>query len=182
MHKNNYLRNIHSRNYGFTLLEILMVIAVLGIITVLGISFLGKRDRPALQEGQTSFAQSLERVRTLVRRYAYDYVLTIATDNKSYIFKAQTTKSSGTQAAVTNSAPDISGKMPDTVRLKLGTTSSFILTNPIYLAPYSRLGTGGAPICFEFSNTASTLKTATDLVGITGKVVNRAISTATPCN
>jgi prepilin-type N-terminal cleavage/methylation domain-containing protein len=165
---------------GFTLLEALVVIAALGIITALAIgSFTSGRDKQAVREGQTSFAQSIERVRTLVRRFGYNYKLTIASDKKSYTLSAQTV---GTGAAVTNSAPDIKGIMPGTVKLQLGTGSTFDITKPIYLAPFSRLGTGTVPICFEILSTVSSYKTAIDLVGVTGKVVSRAISNATPCN
>lgn len=169
-----------SRNQGFTIIEMLVVLAILGIITAIGIGTLNSgRDKRFVQEGQTAFAQSVERVRSLVRRFGYDYKLTIAADNKSYVFKPQTTS---TAAAVTNSAPDVTGTMPATVTLKLGTGSSFNLLNPIYLAPFGRLASGGAPICFEVLSTTTSLKSAIDLVGVTGKVVTRAISTATPCN
>jgi prepilin-type N-terminal cleavage/methylation domain-containing protein len=167
------------RQQGFTLIEALVVIAILGIITALAAgSVTAGRDQRAVKEGQTTFAQSIERVRSLVRRFGYNYKLTIAADNKSYSFTAQTL--SGT--AVTNSAPDIKGVMPSTTKLQLGTGSTFDITKPIYLAPFSRLGTGTIPICFEILSTSSSLKTAIDLVGVTGKVVTRAISNATPCN
>ncbi len=165
---------------GFTLIEALIVLAILGVITALAISsFTSGRDKQAVKEGQTSFAQSIERVRSLVRRYGYDYKLTIATDNKSYTFSSQTV---GAGAAVANSAPDIKGVMPSSVKLQLGTGSTFNIAKPIYLAPFSRLGTGTVPICFEILSTVSSYKTAIDLVGVTGKVVSRAISNATPCN
>jgi type IV pilus assembly protein PilA len=169
-----------SRIQGFTIIEMLIVLAILGIVTAIGVGSLNSgRDKRAVLEGQTAFAQSVERVRSLVRRYGYDYRLTIAADNKSYVFKPQSTV---TAAAVSNTAPDVVGAMPATVKIKLGTGSAFIISNPIYFAPFGRLGNGGAPICFELLSTTTTLKSAIDLVGVTGKVVTRAISTATPCN
>lgn len=166
------------RNQGMTLLELLIVMAILGIAFALSAGAMsGGRDRREMREGQKTFEQSLERVRTLVRRYSYDYVLTIATDKKSFVFKAR----NAAGAAVTNSAPDINGKLPDSVTVEKKSPSTVLLTNPLFLAPFARTSGGAAPICFELVSSISSLKTAVDLVGVTGKVVSREISNTSGC-
>ena len=167
-----------TRLQGFTILELLGVILIAGILIALAFGSVnaGKASRE-LREGQTNFAQGLERARTLVKRYNYNYLLTIAADKKSFVLSAR--NAAGT--AVANSAPDISGKLPSSVTLELPAGSSADLSKPLFRAPFSRIQTGGAPICFLLQSTTSSLKTAVDLVGVTGKVVIRA-SSSIPCN
>jgi prepilin-type N-terminal cleavage/methylation domain-containing protein len=169
---------MQSRLQGFTILELLVVILVIGILTALAFGSVnaGKASRE-LREGQTNFAQGLERARTLVKRYNYNYLLTIATDKKSFVLSAR----NAAGAAVTNSAPDISGTLPASVTLELPVGASANLSKPLFRAPFSQIQTGGAPICFLLQSTTSSLKAAVDLVGVTGKVVTRA-SSANPCN
>jgi type II secretory pathway pseudopilin PulG len=170
---------MQTRIQGFTILELLGVMLIVGLLTALGFSSVnsGKSGRE-LREGQSSFAQALERSRTLVKRYNYNYLLTIAADKKSFVLSAR----NAAGAVVTNSAPDISGTLPASVTLELPAGSVADLTKALFRAPFSGIQTGGAPICFLLKSTTSGLQTAIDLVGVTGKVVTRAISTATACN
>jgi prepilin-type N-terminal cleavage/methylation domain-containing protein len=163
--------------HGFTLLELLIVMGIFGIIFALSaVAFSGGRDRREMREAQKTFEQSAERVRTLVRRYSYDYVLTIATDKKSFVFKPQNKALS----AIANSAPDVSGKLPDSVTITVKPLS-LNLANPLFTAPFARTLGGATPICFELVSSISSLKTAVDLVGVTGKVVSRDISNTSGC-
>jgi prepilin-type N-terminal cleavage/methylation domain-containing protein len=168
-----------TRNQGFTILELLGVMLIVGILTALAFGSVnaGKTTRE-LREGQTSFAQALERTRTLVKRHNYAYLLTIASDKKSFVLSAR----NAAGVAVANSAPDVKGTLPASVTLEVPVGSSFDPAKTLFRAPFARIQTGGAPICFLLKSTTSTLQTAIDLVGVTGKVVTRAISNATACN
>jgi type II secretory pathway pseudopilin PulG len=170
---------MQTRIQGFTILELLIIIVIVGILTALAFGSVnaGKASRE-LREGQTNFSQALERARTLVKRYNYNYLLTIATDKKSFTLSAR----NAAGAAVTSSAPDVSGTLPSSVTLELPTGTTADLTKVLFKAPFAGIQTGGAPICFLLKSTTSSLQTAIDLVGVTGKVVTRAISTATACN
>lgn len=167
------------KQMGFTLIELLIVIAIAGIIFALSaVALSGGRDRREMREAQKTFEQATERVRALVRRYSYSYLLTISTNKKSFVYSAR--NSAG--AAVTNSAPDVGGTMPASVTLEMKSPPPADLAKPLFLAPFARIQTGGAPICFELVSSISSLKTAIDLVGVTGKVVSRDISNTSGCN
>jgi prepilin-type N-terminal cleavage/methylation domain-containing protein len=168
-----------TRNQGFTILELLVMIVIIGIVTALAFGAVnaGKATRE-LREGQTMFSQALERSRTLVKRHNYGYLLTIAADKKSFVLSARNVVG----VAVANSAPDISGTLPTSVTLEVPTGSTFDSSKALFRAPFARIQTGGAPLCFLLKHTTANLQTAVDLVGVTGKVVTRATSNATACN
>ncbi len=165
--------------FGFTLIELMVVIGILGImLAAFTVLLSGGQDNRALQEGQKSFAQAVERVRTLVRRYSYDYFLTIAADKKSFVFTPK-----DVNGTVVANIPTVSGNLPSTVTIEGKKPTTLDLNKRLFIAPYARTQGGGAPICFELKTTLSTKKTAVDLVGVTGKVVSRAFTTATSaCN
>ncbi len=166
-----------NRQAGFTLLELLIVMAMLGIVFALSAGALSSgRDRSEMREAQKTFEQATERVRTLVRRFGYNYLLTISTDKKSFVYSAQ----NAAGVAVANSAPDVIGKFPTSVTIAVKPTT-INLSNPLFKAPFARTLGGGAPICFELVSSISSLKTAVDLVGVTGKVVSRDISNTSGC-
>jgi prepilin-type N-terminal cleavage/methylation domain-containing protein len=162
---------------GFTLLELLIVMAMLGIVFALSAGALsGGRDRREMREAQKTFEQATERVRTLVRRYGYNYLLTIATNKKSFVYSAR----DAAGLAVANSAPDVTGQLPDSVTISVRPLG-LNLANPLFKAPFARTLGGGSPICFELVSSISSLKNAVDLVGVTGKVVSRDISNTSGC-
>jgi prepilin-type N-terminal cleavage/methylation domain-containing protein len=63
-----------QRRDGFTLLQMLVVIAIIGIVAAVGFVNIQKSIRAQkLREVQLQFAQTLERARGLARRYGYTY-------------------------------------------------------------------------------------------------------------
>jgi prepilin-type N-terminal cleavage/methylation domain-containing protein len=167
-----------NQRAGFTLLEMLVVIGVLGIVLGLAVSGFGGNDRRALREAQTQLSQALERARTLVRRHNFDYRITI--DNSARKWTLQPLDNAGT---VVTTVSSVNGTYPAAISISMVTPAS---TTPIpsqllYQAPFSRVAPGVAPTCFLLTYTGSSLKAQVDLVGATGKAVQRGITTTTSC-
>ncbi len=158
---------------GFTLIEVLIVVAVVGIIAGLSVQLLGNGSERSMREAQADFVGNLERVRSAVIRYNVSYEMSIASDKKSYTFTPK--NASGT---VQVGVPVIAGKF-SSVLLEIGFGT---LPGTIYRAPYARLGTGGAPTCFELIGSQD-YRSVVSLVGVTGKIIPRKIipSTVSGC-
>jgi prepilin-type N-terminal cleavage/methylation domain-containing protein len=159
---------------GITLIEMLVVIAIIGIVSALGVSLLGNNDERSTREAQTEFVNDLERVRSLVIRYNVGYELSIAPDQKSYSLTPKDL------AGVTpTNVPVVSGTLN---RATLQPKSTLTLPVILYRAPYARLGIGGAAGCFELVG-GSDYRAVVSLVGVTGKVIPRALvkSATTKC-
>jgi prepilin-type N-terminal cleavage/methylation domain-containing protein len=159
---------------GVTLIEMLVAIAIIGIVSALGVSLLGNNDQRATREAQTQFVNNLERVRSLVIRYNVSYELSIAPNQKSYSLTPR----------------DLAGVTPTNVPVIAGTLnqatlqpkSTLTLPVTLYRAPYARLGVGGSAACFELVG-GNNYRAVVSLVGVTGKVIPRAIvvSATTKC-
>ncbi len=147
---------------GFSLLEMLVVIGILGIALALGIVGFGDRTRAAVREGQTDFAQTLEKVRTLVRRYNYDYYLDLGATGSSYKFIAK-----DQTGAVVNNIPSVQGNMPSGITIKQITNNN-LLTRAMYQAPFAR--TSAPSFCFSIQS-INNLQGEVTVVGVTGKVI-----------
>jgi prepilin-type N-terminal cleavage/methylation domain-containing protein len=165
-----------KKQLGFTLFELLIVMAIIGIAAALFASSLGSNGQRSVREAQTQFATSLSRVRTLVQRYNVSYELGIASDKKSYTL----TPKNGLNAVVAN-VPVISGKFVNGVTLEV--LASAVIPSTVYTAPFGRFGGGGAPLCFELVG-GQNYRGVISLVGVTGKIVSRAlrVSTTSGCN
>jgi type IV pilus assembly protein PilA len=161
-----------SFTQGFTLIEMLTVIAVLGIILALGIPAL-RDPNASVKEGQVAFAQATDRARGLVRRFNTDYRLEITNSGNSFRYYPV----NGSNVAITG-LTEISQKLPDGVVLQavIGTD----LSQPIFIGPFARTQSGAAERCFSISSSRAPKQAAISLVGVTGKVIPRGL-TETAC-
>ena len=70
---------------GFTLLELLIVMVVVGILAALGLSgYLNAQRNAQLSEASTQFATDLQRARSEAQRYNRDASLALNADGSSY--------------------------------------------------------------------------------------------------
>jgi type IV pilus assembly protein PilA len=157
---------------GFSLLEMLVVIGILGIVLALGVVGFGDRTRAAVREGQADFAQTLEKVRTLVRRYNYDYYLDLGVTGSSYKFVAK--DQSGTTMT---EIPTVQGDMPSGITIKQITNNN-LLGRAMYQAPFAR--TSAPSFCFSIQS-SNNLQGEVTIVGVTGKVIVYAPQPTSTC-
>jgi prepilin-type N-terminal cleavage/methylation domain-containing protein len=120
---------------GFTLIEVLIVIGILGIVLALGVGLLGDPAVRTLKEAQAQFASDVEKARNAARRYNVSYKTTLNLTEYSF----EPVDLNGVNVS---SAPTISGKLPTGTSVEYGNGNP--ATN-IYRAPFARAGSGGAP-------------------------------------
>lgn len=141
----------HRPAQGFTLIEVLIVMAVLGIVlAIAGNSLLGYLQSQQMREAARQVAGDLERVRSGAMRYNRDATFEII--------------SSTTYKMTVNGASQ-------TVTLPSSTllTSTPANAKLTYSAPYSELSSAQATIVVK--RVGSTKQTTLRTVGVTGKVV-----------
>lgn len=143
--------NTHRPAQGFTLIEVLIVMAVLGIVlAIAGNSLLGYLQSQQMREAARQVAGDLERVRSGAMRYNRDATFEIISST-SY------------RMTVNGVAQTIT--LPDSAQIT-STPANATLT---YSAPYSELSSAQATIVVK--RTGSTKQTTLRTVGVTGKVV-----------
>ena len=136
----------HGHTSGFTLLEMLIVLAVLGIILALGVgSVIGWIRSTQLREAATQVEADLERVRSGSLRFNRD---------------AQFQVLSATSYQLTVDGRDSVVTLPNATLGPVGTTVT-------YSAPHSLLGSAPQPLQISVGPKSRTIRT----IGLTGKVV-----------
>ena len=160
---------------GFTLIEMLMVIAILGIVFAFGYQSLEEyRILLRIREAQTQFAQDLEQARQISRRLSLNLKVTVDTAAKTY--KIFSLKSDGTEDT---GLPSIGPKsFPIGIQFSAVNTPS---GDPIYSGPFARLKSATAN-CYAFGVIGRTNFAEVTMLGVTGIVVRRPVQkTGSPC-
>ncbi|MDP9764285.1 pilus assembly FimT family protein [Deinococcus enclensis] len=154
----------HSKQ-GFTLIEVLVVIAILGILMAVGISNYARwRANSAVMEGAQQFARDVDRTRTSAKREnaCWQIKLTSSSNSTSYqLLRFTNTDCSGT------------ANRTQTRSLPTGTRLSFLSGQPEYINFFPPYGTtDSAPNRYEIKWAANSLiKRAVHVSSILGKTV-----------
>lgn len=152
----------HARKSGFTLLEILVVLAIVGILAgIFGVNYVQSIRRANLNEAAVNVAATLTRARSLAQRSSTDQAVSWTA----------TTLTAGTQSLT----------IPNGARIATAAATGYT-----YTAPYGELVTpippgGTEPVGglrLELVDGSGRWKTAVDAVGVTGKVIRRRIVAA----
>jgi type IV pilus assembly protein PilA len=172
-----------KRHSGFTLLELLIVIALIGVLAAVGFNAMTQfRAGQRLREAQLQFSQTVERARALSRRYSLFVRVTVtppANTTGSYKYEMAAysltrnyTTGADSYTKQTDPAP-IEITLPDEMRISNITTT----TDLVLMGPFGRMN--GAPrysYCFQRKGD-NNLLARVDVLGVTGKVVARGIQT-----
>jgi prepilin-type N-terminal cleavage/methylation domain-containing protein len=161
--------NHSSSTRGLTLIEVLIVIVVLGIVLAFVIPVLSDPNAN-IKEAQAAFTQATDRARGLVRRFSTDYRLEITNGGNSFRYYPVDRNNN----AVTG-LTEIRQKLPNNVILE-GVINTD-LSKPIFLGPFGRVQRGAAEQCFKISAPTAPKQAAVSLVGVTGKVIPRGLTT-----
>jgi prepilin-type N-terminal cleavage/methylation domain-containing protein len=179
-----------KRGLGFTLLELLIAIAIIGVLAAVGFNLLTQfRAGQRLREVQLQFSQTVERARAVSRRYSLFVRVTVTppttvNPNAPYKYKMAAyslnrdySTGADTYTEQTDPAP-IEITLPDEFRISNVTTA----TDLTLMGPFGRLNS--APrhtYCFQRRND-NNLLARVDVLGVTGKVVARGLqSNGTTC-
>ena len=150
-------RLLMRRARGFTLLELLLVCAIIGILSGLGVMSLRNAILNArLSEGSAQLAADLQRARSSAQRYNRDSVFSISgSPATSYTL----TLNGGT----TNGGTTQTRALPPDVKL---TTTARTIT---YTAPFGELGVGDLKLILEMPERTDKTRVI-KVLGVTGKV------------
>lgn len=144
----------HARKNGFTLLEILVVLAVIGILAgIFGVNYAQSIRRANLNEAAVNVAATLSRARSLAQRSSTDQAVSWTA----------TTLTAGTQSLT----------LPNGARIATAAASGYA-----YTAPYGEFtlpGGGVGGLRLELVDASGQYHTAVDAVGVTGKVIRRQV-------
>jgi len=188
------MMNNPKTQQGFTLLEMLIVLAILAILTPIIISFAGRQTaRLQLEEGSQTLTQGLNEARSAARKTSRDQFVRLDFDTGKQVYRVRICSSEPTVAAalpepavtgVANAAAcDAQSKWKDTALPP--TVKVFRLTAPgadlnvgsgqdiTYNAPYSRVSLSpiGQDLQLEVrSKNYADLTSKVNILGVTGKV------------
>jgi type IV pilus assembly protein PilA len=163
------------RRAGFTLLELLIVLGILGILLAIGFnSFLEYRQVLRLNEARAQMTQVLNRTRQYTRRYNVTYAIKLKSDGTYDVTarKADNTVLTSLTGPPVTTLPTISGKVSDGVSLNFNTTNDEV----VFRAPFGR--TDAAKDCVGISLQAMgrTFAAEIHILGVTGRVLPRAVN------
>ena len=168
---------------GFTLLELLIVIAMIGILAAIGFNSMTQfRAIQRLRESQLQFSQTIERARTLSRRYSLFVKVTVkppASANAPYTYRMAASKLVRNYATGADSYTEVTDPAPEDYSLptEMRITNITAATELVLMGPFGRLNS--APrhsYCFQRQND-NNLLARVDVLGVTGKVVDRGVQT-----
>lgn len=139
---------------GFTILELLLVCAVVGILSAVGLTtFRSAVNRSKVSEASAQIMADLQRARSAAQRYNQDGIFKVAADNAtSYTL----TIGSGT---------------PSTRALPTGTQIASAVTIT-YSSPFGETSVAPSPIRVSFPNRGVKSRIIS-VIGVTGKVLQR---------
>ena len=175
---------------GFTLLELLLVIAVIGVIAAVGFWALGStRNAFRLREAQTQLTQTVDRARTLSRRFGRNYLIevrlpTTGANPKNYSYRISPRRFVRDYVNGTTSypeVPDTDSNKPPVFEIELPKGIGFgALANNTSVriaGPFGRLADVSTnKFCFVLLDSSTPISAGVELLGVTGKVVSRGLS------
>jgi prepilin-type N-terminal cleavage/methylation domain-containing protein len=191
---------VNRHRQGFTLLELLLVISIIAVIASVGFNaFIQYRKAQYVRESQVQFAQTVERARSLTRRFSRFYQIEIrppvASPKKNYSYRISprefqrdyvngTTQYPEIAATDTNKPPVVEVVLPEGISLydvagnkKLDTTQTLR-----FAAPFGRSDSAATfSLCF-LNDGSNNVSGEVQVLGVTAKVVTRGIKSGnTPC-
>ncbi len=156
---------------GFTIIELLVVVAIVGIMAALGVSALFRqRDVAVLREAQTQVGNALTRARALARRLNYDYQVTFVNSTQLKV------EPSDPAAPVTLQEENFKLPAQTTMVFTSSKPTGLETTGVKYFAPFGRTDSKNFNIVINsVANGVSVGNTSISVIGVTGQVIKRGI-------